>query len=153
MSLSNELWPKKRKISSNEKGKANERLLATRLTEWSGVQFNRVPGSGAFGKRISNLVCDVMAEGFPYGIETKHYATITFKKILQIWDKAKTEHPNPLLFIRTNGTKSWLIYSEIDFKIPNVPRGTLYEYTSEEWLKQDYKTVCAYVKDASIRPS
>lgn len=153
MSLSNELWPKKKTINQAKKGKNNEWLLARTLTAWSGVLFQRVPGSGSFGKKIDNLVCDVIAEGFPYGIETKHYATITFKKIQQIWDKAKTEHPNPLLFIRTNGTKSWLIYSEIDFKIPNVPRGTLYEYTSEEWLKQDYKTVCDYVKDASITPS
>jgi hypothetical protein len=153
MSLSQELWPKKKMVNGNKKGKQNEWLLARTLTAWSGVLFTRVPGSGSFSKRIDNLRCDIIADGFDFGIETKHYATITMTKIFQIWEKAKTEHPNPLLFIRTNGTKSWLIYSEIDFKIPNVPRGTLFEYTSEEWLKMDYKTVCSYVENASIRPS
>lgn len=153
MSLIQELWPKKKKLNSKKKGNANELLLANTLTKWSGTKFNRVPGSGSMGWRLDNATGDVVANGFGFHIETKHYATITFKKIQQIWEKAKTEHPNPLLFIRTNGTKSWLIYSEIDFKIPNVLRGTLYEYTSEEWLKLDYKTICSYVENASIRPS
>lgn len=141
MSLSQELWPKKKRISSNSKGKANELKLANVLTDWAGVKFFRTPGSGSFSNKAKNLVCDIMAEGCSFAIETKHYAKISQKDIEKIWKKAKTEHPNPLLFIRTNGMRGWLVYSEVDLKIPNVPRGTLYEYKSVDFFKLDYNEV------------
>lgn len=149
MNLANEIWPKKRKINSKVKGTTNEQKLARCLTDWSGILFSRTPNSGGLGYRLQNAACDIQANSFPYGIETKHYKVITQNQIKKFWEKAKTEHDNPLLFIRTNGMSGWLVYSELDFKIESVPRGTLFEYTSVNFFKLDYIKICEYVKNNS----
>ena len=62
-------------INSKNKGSTFERVIAKKLTEWSGHEFNRTPMSGGLRwKEDNSVVGDIVPPpdlNFPFGIEIK----------------------------------------------------------------------------------
>ena len=107
-------------INSKKKGDNNERIVASLLSEWTGVKFTRVPRSGGLDWKNNDTVYgDVVSTdrdfNFPFSIETKAYKdinvglntlrknSIVFKFWQQcVWDAEKSGKI-PMLLIRKNG--------------------------------------------------
>jgi len=135
--------------NSRKKGVDNEKVLAKKLTEWVGVKFMRTPGSGSLGKMARFMSMDIMiTEGhFPFGIETKRYKDMGRTKLLRVWEKAKTEHEFPLLFVKLDGMRHWWVYTDKDLGLPiDHTIADLHGYSSNELFKinyNDFTTFCS----------
>jgi len=77
------------RINSRNKGNKNERNIAKLFTEWTGVEFVRVPRSGGLhwksgmsvtGDLIPSDPFDLVT--FPFSIEAKFYNAITFQDLI-----------------------------------------------------------------------
>ncbi len=138
----------KQGAKSRKKGVDNEKVLAKKLTEWVGVKFMRTPGSGSLGRQAMFMRMDIMiTEGkFPFGIETKRYKAITGGKLLKVWEKAKSEHELPLIFLKLDGMRFWWVYSDKDLGMTiHHEIGILKAYSSIELFKisyDDFRTFC-----------
>lgn len=121
-----------KKVDGKAKGNRNERDLCKALTQWTGVEFNRVPSSGGLrwkdGQGITgDVVCDY-SHVFPFIVETKFYSNFELKrklrkgsKINTFWAQAKADCERfnlsaeikrfPILFARRNGMgKNWAVF-------------------------------------------
>jgi hypothetical protein len=75
---------------AKNKGKSYERNFAKILTEWTGVNFRKTPGSGGFNKQgvtvagrsfAGDLICD--KSNFIFSIEAKNRKNFSFQQILK----------------------------------------------------------------------
>jgi len=106
------------------KGSKGERVLSKWFTQWTGLEFTRVPASGGLRwKSMANattgdLVCadDRHSRRFQFSVESKSYKDINFEhlilgnkkaKIREFWKQASEDAERgkkvPILFMRYNG--------------------------------------------------
>jgi Holliday junction resolvase len=76
----------KKKIDSRVKGSTFERAIAKKFQEWTGEQFQRAPGSGAWGtlNNRSDMTGDITCTNpnFKYSIECKKYKDWTLETVI-----------------------------------------------------------------------
>lgn len=121
--------------NSKQKGSKNERELCKWFTDWTGLEFSRVPASGGLRwKKTDNISGDIIcsdergSKRFPFSVETKFYKDINFEhiilgnkkvKVLEFWEQAKEDgiraKKEPLLFMRYNGMpkKVWFLVMKL----------------------------------------
>jgi len=114
------------------KGSAYEQKIANRLSSEFGVEFRRVPLSGAIDYLKGDIWTPHDTAWWPYAVECKHYKDIEWNNlltsrttdILQFWRQAVREaevmKKKPLLIFRWNRSKDFVAYSddlEINFFI------------------------------------
>lgn len=112
-------WSKAGRKSKN-KGKAYERAIAQALTEFTGVNFRKIPGSGGMNKQgitvAGHIFCgDIMCDrpDFRFSIEAKNRKAFLFSQVLknsgtapitswwyQCIRDAKTYNLEPMLFFK-----------------------------------------------------
>jgi len=75
--LADALFKDSRRMNSKAKGNLHERRVAALLTEWTGEEFNRTPGSGGLrwieASRIAGDVVAPAKSSFPFVVEVKAY--------------------------------------------------------------------------------
>ena len=116
-----------------EKGNSFERLVANKLTKWSGKKFMRTPSSGAihnFNDRrvVSDIVPSMEVGEFPFSIECKKVqcswefssllegtSTTLQKHWRQCLDDASQEGLRPMLIFSKNYRKIYTMIREDDF--------------------------------------
>ena len=127
-------------INGKKKGNKAERALCKWWTEWSGLEFSRVPQSGGLRwQKKDDIVGDIIitderqSRRFPFSIESKSYSDLRFEhivlglskvKVLEFWKQAKEDairsEKFPILFMRYNNMKAntWFVmlrYEEFKF--------------------------------------
>jgi len=138
-------------VDSRAKGARGEYIVRDMLREATGLQFERVPASGALEYLKGDLY--VPREANKYCIEVKNYADspLTDKlftqqktnNLIRWWKKvvqqAKGGDQEPMLFFKYNRSKVFVVVDE-------EPKSTKYIYIdwlncyvmlAEEWLKQE----------------
>ncbi len=138
-------------VDSRAKGARGEYIVRDMLREATGLQFERVPASGALEYLKGDLY--VPREANKYCIEVKNYADspLTDKlftqqktnNLIRWWKKvvqqAKGGDQEPMLFFKYNRSKVFVVVDE-------EPKSTKYIYINwlncyvmlaEEWLKQE----------------
>jgi hypothetical protein len=105
------------KINSKNKGAGFERQIVKALVEWTGIEFFRSPGSGAFSTRtkMEEMSGDIVCSNpdFKYSIECKKVESIVFEHLLcnkkcllyKYWNQCITQCPEnkmPLLVFSKN---------------------------------------------------
>lgn len=110
--------------TSKLKGAAFESKMAKLLTSELGIEFKRMPLSGAIEYLKGDLWVPSDTAGFPYAIECKHYAELEWNNfltakstdILQFWiqasEAAEKMKKYPLLIFRWNRSKDYVGYSD-----------------------------------------
>jgi hypothetical protein len=121
---------------SKAKGKRYERHIAKILTDFTGVNFRKIPGSGGFNKTGGVVVADhafsgdVICDdpGFLYSIEAKNRKNYTLTSLIkspptapftegwyQCLEDAKRTSRKPIMFFKPNHNDDWLCFRESDF--------------------------------------
>lgn len=147
MSIENDILgtkPKLKGINSKRKGNRNELALSKWLSEWTGLQFQRVPASGGLGwkgsvQTIGDLVCTTPDVDFPFTIETKSLKNIGLKTlktaelrinscIFKHWEQCEREGKAagkvPLFFVRDLYMKPntwWVFMDSVIYDTPSIP--------------------------------
>ena len=69
---------------SKQKGNANEHAVAKIFTEWSGLEFHKMPASGAlrWGNSTWTFGDLIPPENFPVVIECKHWHDVSVEEML-----------------------------------------------------------------------
>lgn len=149
------------------KGGAYERKIKDILTKHYGVNFERVPHSGALKYLKGDIWAPHHMHLWPYTIECKHYKELDFKNLLtaksndihSFWLQAQEEaitmskesgkHTDPLVIFRWNRSKDYVAW-DTDFNCTNqftISSFGLYYKVAilEEWLKEN-KTLSNLIK-------
>lgn len=110
---------------SKTKGSNNERDVAKFLTNWTGAQFNRTPGSGGMHLRNAHFAGDVVCVDddffFPFVVEAKHLKSIPISwylrkdsKLFGIFRQAQRDADRigkrPMCLVRENGMSKGSYY-------------------------------------------
>jgi hypothetical protein len=110
--------------ASKLKGAAFETKMTKLLTQELGIEFKRMPLSGAIEYLKGDIWVPSDTAGFPYCIECKHYAELEWNNfltakstdILQFWiqatEAAERMNKSPLLLFRWNRSKDFVGYSD-----------------------------------------
>ena len=126
-------------VDSRAKGARGEYLVRDLLREYTGLQFERVPSSGALEYLKGDLY--VPHEKNKYCIEVKNYETspLTDKiftaprtnNLIRWWKKVQEQAENgmqePLLFFKYNRSPIFVVFEAI-------PKETTNKWISIEWL-------------------
>ena len=126
-------------VDSRAKGARGEYLVRDLLREYTGLQFERVPSSGALEYLKGDLY--VPHEKNKYCIEVKNYETspLTDKiftaprtnNLIRWWKKVQEQAENgmqePLLFFKYNRSPIFVVFEKI-------PKETTNKWISIEWL-------------------
>lgn len=120
----------KKKVNSKVKGNRNELEVAKALTKWTGVEFRRVPMSGAIHVPLDWLNGDVFCVdkhfNFPWSVETKHYDRLYPKMKRDFWIQACTDaariNKRPMLMYRENNwpAGTWKVQLDIRGLISHI---------------------------------
>lgn len=117
--------------ASKLKGAAFETKMTKLLTSELGVEFKRMPLSGAIEYLKGDIWVPSDTAGFKYTIECKHYAELEWNNfltakstdILQFWIQAKEAAEkmgkSPLLLFRWNRSKDFAGYSDFSVQCPS----------------------------------
>jgi hypothetical protein len=117
--------------ASKLKGAAFESKMAKLLTEELGVEFRRMPLSGAIDYLKGDLWVPSDTAGFPFAVECKHYAELAWDNfltakstdIIQFWiqasEAADKMKKSPLLLFRWNRSKDFAAYSDFSIGCEN----------------------------------
>jgi hypothetical protein len=145
-------------INSKRKGNKNELRLAKMISAWTGSEFTRVPQSG--GLRWSNTqnICgDIISTSptfvFPFVIETKHYKDIPLKGSLransivykfwkQVCRDAERANRLPMLILRANYWKDYVIFLDENIVVPLKP--DYYGYSITGYHSSEFLTNVEY---------
>lgn len=110
-------------MNSKKKGNKGERVLCKWWTQWTNMEFSRVPASGGLRWKSTHatsgdIICTERPHDrrFLFSIESKNYKDINFEhlilgnkkvKILEFWEQTKEDASRankiPILFMRYNG--------------------------------------------------
>ena len=126
-------------VDSRAKGARGEYLVRDLLREHTGLQFERVPSSGALEYLKGDLY--VPHEKNKYCIEVKNYSEspLTDKiftapktnNLIRWWNKLKQQaeqgNQEPLLFFKYNRSPIFVVFEKI-------PKETTRQWLSIEWL-------------------
>lgn len=116
---------------SKIKGAAFEAKMVKLLSTELGLDFKRVPLSGAIEYLKGDIWLPSDTAGWQYCIEAKHYAELEWNNfltakstdILQFWIQAKEAaermNKSPLLLFRWNRSKDFAGYSDFSISCPN----------------------------------
>lgn len=148
-------------MASKQKGNKNERELTKWFTDWTELEFQRVPQSG--GLRWSNrdnivgdIICTDPRKGktFPFTVETKFHKDINFEhlltnnkknKVKEFWDQAKEDGEAsgkiPLLFMRYNqmAKGTWFVAMEAELFYKHFSKHTKEEHKILVFSSLEYK--------------
>lgn len=121
-------------VNSRNKGSKNERALAKILSEWTGMEFAKVPASGGLHWHNPMMVTgDVIPTSpqdivdFPFSVETKFYYEVSFQDlilpnnsdILKWWAQAlrdaKASKKAAILFFRYNRLPKGFFFVTISY--------------------------------------
>src|SRR6056300_331628 len=114
---------------SKAKGSAYEQKIATRLTAEFGIEFRRVPLSGAIDYLKGDIWTPHDAAWWPYATECKHNKDFQWNNlltskttdILNFWRQtvreAEVMKKKPLLIFRWNRSKDFVAFDD-DLKVP-----------------------------------
>lgn len=124
------------RINSSKKGAKAERALSKILTDWVGVEFQRVPRSGGlrWGSGLMVTGDTIPADPlwlvrFPFSIESKVRDSITFQdlildqksEIAEFWEQASSDASRvnkiPIVFFRYDFMKKGLYFIVISFEV------------------------------------
>jgi Holliday junction resolvase len=137
-------------VDSRAKGARGEYLVRDMLREASGLQFERVPSSGALSYLKGDLY--VPDEKNLFCIEVKNYEKSPFTDkiftnktnyFLQWWEKivkqAELKLQQPLLFFKYSRSKVFVVTTlkPINTRYTYVSWLDCYIMIAEEWLKQE----------------
>jgi Holliday junction resolvase len=142
-------------VDSRAKGIRGEYLVRDMLREYTGLQFERIPSSGALAYLKGDLF--VPHETNEYCIEVKNYADspLTDKiftqdktnNLAKWWRKLKSQathmKQNPLLFFRYNRSKVFICTEEVPVKTDRymyISWLNCYVMLAEEWLEYETYT-------------
>lgn len=123
--------------NGKRKGNKNERELTKWFTDWTGLEFQRVPQSGGLrwnnrDNIVGDIICTDEKKGrrFPFTIETKFHKDINFQhllidvkgnKIIEFWNQSKSDGEAtgkiPLLFMRINGMPKQTWFTVMSFEL------------------------------------
>lgn len=126
-------------INSKRKGDRNEYIAAKLWTEWSGIEWHRVPRSGGLRwKSTQGTILDLIPEkDIGIAVETKHLKRISVPKklrsnsmIYNIWNKSLLEAKDKvtILFLRSNGMSKNTYWFVVDMKYKDVIEATPVSY-------------------------
>ena len=116
---------------SKTKGAAFETKMVNLLTKELGLEFKRVPLSGAIEYLKGDIWLPSDTAAWPYCIEAKHYAELEWNNfltakstdILQFWvqasEAAEKMKKSPLLLFRWNRSKDFAGYSDFSVNCSN----------------------------------
>lgn len=133
--------------NARQKGRTGEKQLAKILSDYSGLEFTLVPGSGS-GTIKGDIICPKCA----YCIEVKFYKeshltdkmlTNKSNNIILWWNKllgqAKQMRQKPLLVVKYNRSK-WFVVTQDKPKSDNywyISRLKAYVVELTDWLASD----------------
>ena len=142
-------------VTSNTKGAYGETVIRDKLRQLTGLQFERVPSSGALDPK-HGLKGDLYIPGSTntYAIECKNYEDdqLTSKvlsgknpKLIEFWEQAMRQghqvNKKPLLIFKFDRSKIFVAYEEIPNTVDNIfiSVGTNQFYVSllEDWIKYE----------------
>ena len=154
------------------KGSGFERLIAKKLSDWSGLEVRRTPGSGGFDK--TTFPGDVYSsKGFPLCVECKDTESWNFKSLFKfdgsvfdawwtqvttdtvIWSKTNDEPLLPIVIFSKNYFKEYALFDSrifdrisnkegLSFLIINKPTGCMYLTLLDSFLS------CASLNDFKV---
>jgi len=109
-------------INGKQKGASFERLIASKLSDWSGFDLRRTPMSGGFAKGTTSYAGDINSvnvdEKFAFSVECKNQEGWKFEHVLtldepvhnlwweQCWKDSIPTLKYPLLIFTKNRTKT-----------------------------------------------
>lgn len=140
-------------VTSNEKGARGETVIRDKLRLLTGLQFERVPSSGALDPK-HGLKGDLYIVGVnnTYCIEVKNYEedTLTSKvlsstnsQLHQFWEQAvrqgKQINKKPLLLFKFARSKIFVAYDEIPDSVEHIfiSKGDFFVSLMEPWLEHE----------------
>lgn len=138
---------------SKQKGSSHERDVAEILTAWHGKKFQRVPNSGAlrWGAQSAWHYGDILPpQDFPFVIEAKHWASVTFDDVLGRRLQARPGKPALPASFGTGQVAGWWY----DQAIPDAVRATAELSRSVEPMlvwKEDFHRIRICLDDALYR--
>jgi hypothetical protein len=157
---------RKASINSRVKGSKNEVALSKLLSEWTSMEFHRVPMSGGLRWKDAQNICGdlICTSGeFPFTIETKHYKkvgvtdplrsnSIIYRFFAQAERDAERGNKIPLLFVRENSMpkNEYYVFFNItdltkvvcEYHIPIISEGRgIWGIMASELFQVDYKNV------------
>lgn len=144
-------------VTSNTKGAYGETVIRDKLRALTGLQFERVPASGALDAKhgLKGDLYLVPVHTNKYCIEVKNYEEdhVTSKvitsitpQLLTFWSQAvrqgKQVDKKPLLLFKFNRSKIFAAYEdmpigEYNYFFINANGYTFYVAQMEDWIKQD----------------
>lgn len=142
-------------VTSNSKGAYGETVIRDKLRQLTGLQWERVPSSGALDPK-HGLKGDLYLPGVNnvYCIECKNYEdeqlsskVLSSKspKLLEFWEQAMRQGhqvcKKPLLIFKHDRSKMFVAYEQIPNTVDNIfiSVGTHQFYVSllEDWIKYE----------------
>lgn len=138
-------------INSSKKGAKAERALSKLLTEWVGVEFQRVPRSGGLRWGSGLMVTGdtipadpVWLVRFPFSIESKVRDKITFEElildqkseIMGFWEQASTDAARvnkiPIVFFRYDFMRKGIYFNVVSKEVFTKIKKILAHSTEKE---------------------
>lgn len=142
-------------VTSNSKGAYGETVIRDKLRQLTGLQWERVPASGALDPK-HQLKGDLYLPGVAniYAVEVKNYEDDQFTskvlssknpKLLEFWEQTMRQghqvNKKPLLLFKFDRSKIFVAYETIPNTVDNVfiSVGTNQFYISllEDWIKHE----------------
>jgi len=140
-------------VTSNSKGARGETIIRDKLRQLTGLQFERVPSSGALDPK-HGLKGDLYIpnENNLYAIEVKNYEedhltskvlTSVNSQLHQFWEQAVRQgrqvNKKPLLLFKFARSKIFAAYRDIPDNIDHIyiSKGDFYVSLMEEWIVQE----------------
>ena len=141
--------------TSNQKGAYGETVIRDKLRQLTGLQWERVPSSGALDPK-HGLKADLYLPGQNniYAVECKNYTEEQFSskllssknpKLLEFWEQAMRQghqvNKKPLLIFKFDRSKLFVAYENIPNTVDHVfiSVGVYQFYVSllEDWILQE----------------
>jgi Holliday junction resolvase len=138
-------------VDSRAKGQRGEYAVRDLLRKYSGLAFERVPASGALSYLKGDLYVPQVQN--QHCIEVKNYKdshindkilTSKTNKIVEWWSKIEQQafdnDMEPLLFVKYDRSKIFVVYGEKPAKVKNylyISSLNCYIMLAEEWLSKE----------------
>lgn len=140
-------------VTSNDKGARGETIIRDKLRTLTGLQFERVPSSGALDPK-HGLKGDLYLVGVNnlYAIECKNYEedhltskvlTSVDSQLHKFWAQAVRQgiqvNKKPLLLFKFTRSKIFVAYNEIPDNVDHVyiSKGDFFVSMMEDWIRQE----------------
>lgn len=143
-------------INVNNKGARTETAIRDKLRELTGLQFERVPGSGALDPKhqlkgdiylvgVNNVYC-IECKGYAEDHLTSKVLTSQNPKLLEFWEQAMRQghqvKKKPLLIFKFDRSKMFVAYEDmpnttVDNVMISVGTHQFYVSLLDEWIEHE----------------